>query len=1030
MCWGADHDPCATGGTERCAESGQGEGAALPVAELRCGHQHSNSVHGVQRSLLRKACEVEERTVEVRLVSFEGAFFFDADSPKTSCVRSVASARRGVVFGFSNRPDKSPPGRDRGAFDPAAAGIHQKVGAPVGGRGDHRTVQSGAPEVAQEALRGAVGDAHVAAGESGVGGAGERPPERGLAVGDGGEQVGVVGGRFDSVDGIHQREVKSCIFETQSGVVGRGASHPPTGAADISVGVGGNDGGGNVNGHRGGDRPGPERIFDFAVDDDWSIRRCVAVEDSRVDARGEQQCGGSGSDSILREGQGNWESRSLPRSHGDTSEMGQVHGTMVGQQVHDTPVPAAVEGSAYQIFSSSAKAHSDDQSAMRPAFHSERGRPEDGREREVDGGYPSVYEARGHQHVETVPPIWEDALGGGHEGKGGGQRSMVSKMLNQNRHGQLPKFTQLGVDLGDTDDLTAHVKPVKTILRDEIEHLPVKRANLLQRWLRVKKWLTEQPQGVRRGRANEAELRVVDIEQMEAAQHIAEINAKDVMSTCNIFGIPEIFKHRKRIIKHTKWFNEKYGKESLEGLKLLRAKELVHSVYAGRYAISLDFAAWFDQFEYDELVSRWHCFPAFGKWYRLTRLAMGQRIAVDVAHTATEVIASFEMPDGVRCDMYVDNVRFVGNNRENVIDAATMFIERCRKVRATLNEVDMRVNEEGKCVYVSNPDGSPIDARSAATALVHSKGEFLGVEFDYMQKTVKLGPKSVAKLCLLKAAFENEAKPPTHRNFLAMFGVLFFALQVTKGFAPHRYYALREYSETARRIQKDPGLLECAYHCSPSRWKHIVMWIEDVERNDPHPVHDAPLHPSGARYVLVTDAAKSGWGALLLDMTTGMLYTRHGVWNRAWKGREFSSWSEPEAVSRALVYFFPHGTNESIAILSDSSTAVGAFAKGRSMRYEVNRSLQRVHDHFPQFNATLYHIPGKENTYTDAMSRQKRLEPGFLQKATAHVHRLVLGFPLEGGPYKSEIECNDKGFVKDLCDIETPSHAAPNVRVM
>ena len=99
-----------------------------------------------------------------------------------------------------------------------------------------------------------------------------------------------------------------------------------------------------------------------------------------------------------------------------------------------------------------------------------------------------------------------------------------------------------------------------------------------------------------------------------------------------------------------------------------------------------------------------------------------------------------------------------------------------------------------------------------------------------------------------------------------------------------------------------------------------MLWIEDVQRNDPHPVHDAPCHPSGARYVLVTDAAKSGWGALLLDMATGILYTRHGVWNRSWKGREFSSWSEPEAVARALVYFFPSGTDESIAILSDSTT--------------------------------------------------------------------------------------------------------------
>ena len=47
---------------------------------------------------------------------------------------------------------------------------------------------------------------------------------------------------------------------------------------------------------------------------------------------------------------------------------------------------------------------------------------------------------------------------------------------------------------------------------------------------------------MRRSRANEARLRVEDIDQMEAALHIAEVAAKDVKSTCNIFCVPEIFK--------------------------------------------------------------------------------------------------------------------------------------------------------------------------------------------------------------------------------------------------------------------------------------------------------------------------------------------------------------------------------------------------------------------------------------------------------------------------------------------------------
>ena len=58
---------------------------------------------------------------------------------------------------------------------------------------------------------------------------------------------------------------------------------------------------------------------------------------------------------------------------------------------------------------------------------------------------------------------------------------------------------------------------------------------------------------------------------------------------------------------------------------MLKTKELVPTVHEGKYAICMDFSGWFDQIEQDDVVKDYMCFPHHGKWYRLTRVAMGMR---------------------------------------------------------------------------------------------------------------------------------------------------------------------------------------------------------------------------------------------------------------------------------------------------------------------------------------------------------------------------------------------------------------------
>ena len=200
----------------------------------------------------------------------------------------------------------------------------------------------------------------------------------------------------------------------------------------------------------------------------------------------------------------------------------------------------------------------------------------------------------------------------------GHQALEVAKLLKQNRCGQQPKWSQLGINfepdplhLKDVKALTSgrrqplqplvSVKPRHDSSIDEMASA-LEDLDLMQRWFRVKRWITVPQIGVPRGRAVEAELTEDEVRLMVDFGHCEGTSFEEVTSTCIIFPVAEVMKKRRRLIKHSKWFNATFGKETLESIHLLRTKELVQSVHDGKFAITVDFSAWFDQFEMAEGV--------------------------------------------------------------------------------------------------------------------------------------------------------------------------------------------------------------------------------------------------------------------------------------------------------------------------------------------------------------------------------------------------------------------------------------------
>eukprot|EP00760_Papus_ankaliazontas_P003957 PhM_4_TR11668/c1_g2_i5/m.63985 len=95
-------------------------------------------------------------------------------------------------------------------------------------------------------------------------------------------------------------------------------------------------------------------------------------------------------------------------------------------------------------------------------------------------------------------------------------------------------------------------------------------------------------------------------------------------------------------------------------------------------------------------------------------------------------------------------------------------------------------------------------------------------------------------------------------------------------------------------------------------------------------------------------------------------------------------------------YFFARGNPAgSVVVLTDSSAAAGAFEKGRSGSYAVNRSVGDFQKAGVNASYQFRHIAGELNP-ADSLSRGKGLgdtEPAIAQR----VHDLVIGLPLSGG---------------------------------
>lgn len=472
------------------------------------------------------------------------------------------------------------------------------------------------------------------------------------------------------------------------------------------------------------------------------------------------------------------------------------------------------------------------------------------------------------------------------------------------------------------------------------------------------------------------------IDRLLETGNIVPVHRNDVQGWVNVFTVPELHKRRHRPIRETVDINTYFTKASLIGIKFPTKQDICRLPLQGTHFAAYDFAAYFDQFAYENNISNFLCFRKGNKYYKCTRLAMGCFNSCDCSHTTTLFLLDF--PDR-RCKTvyaYIDNVIFVGSP-DDIRHDSLEFIRRCEHANVTLNEADI-IREKG------------IDA------CIQQTGEWCGVSLDFINKTTKLIDKTLLKTQISWSNREHW----TYRQFAAHVGLLFWSWHILDVQICNYYSLLKFISETSRRLQENPSLWDLPISIFPSALPALQEWTELCLANTPNPVRER----AEFTWFVCTDASKWGWGYRAFNYKTGEIrsfgqkwsYKQQGRFNALGKDRMLHSvYAEPLAIHFSLVHLlvkdpdvrlkfisaaddpavpsdkiarlrlgtdsvsdFSDDLRQAIAIATDNSSARHTMSKGFASRsFDINYAIKLIRENFPtdKFDLNFCFVPGRIN---------------------------------------------------------------------
>jgi hypothetical protein len=518
----------------------------------------------------------------------------------------------------------------------------------------------------------------------------------------------------------------------------------------------------------------------------------------------------------------------------------------------------------------------------------------------------------------------------------------------------------------DAAGLPLHVKDVPRIKLDAMNGLAASEKALAE-WRDARRWLDDVSKyaAVPRRSANgtpAANLSADDVATLRKFGVVKEVRRCDVQGWTKMFAVPEFAKARRRPIRHTFVVNDALGKETAPPCSFPSKSDVCSLVNSGTHFIALDFAAYYDQFEYSEDVGKLFCFRSGKKFCRLTTLAMGQRQAVGVAAAATHLLLDFEKRS--RALELIDNVIFAGS-REDVLHDAACYIQRVEAVGAKLNE------------DVEDLEG-----------LVRVSGEWCGVALNLEDKTVALTAKTIDKVVY---SWQRRSEW-TWRNFAAHIGLLFWSWGILELPMAEFFPLLRFVSHVGAQLHENDQCWDEPAVVWPSVWPVLERWTLLARANAPRVVVKEQL----PEWLVCTDASLWGWGYVALNTATFEVRTFGAPWSadmRAAHGGKLgrSTFTEPHGVINSLCHLLPGSTPVRVRVGTDSTVARASYARGfNTHSYDINECLARLQRHFGRgFVFEWLHVPGELNP-ADPFSRGG-VSAGADSRAIAGSLRRLLG---------------------------------------
>lgn len=385
------------------------------------------------------------------------------------------------------------------------------------------------------------------------------------------------------------------------------------------------------------------------------------------------------------------------------------------------------------------------------------------------------------------------------------------------------------------------------------------------------------------------------------------------------FSVPESHKGRRRWIVHAG--AQKHMDDDV--LKIwkrfpLADRPTTQVTYA--FAAQCDLMSYYHQFH---LEDESFGFQAYGKSYVLLTIPTGANWCPALAQIFTHGITMAAATGlAVHADVYLDNIRYVGNDPLQLETAMNRFYELCEMTLVDINE---SIEETIHAMH----------ARSEYT--------FLGVEYDHKTSCIRLSAKNIAKLQAMQ--FPDDAQM-TVREFLAAYGNLTYAAMTLEMCRAQFYFVTkllrRVMQRTARKIRWGSTWTK-ELDAEVKLWNRAIAegaaWRNQALQTGWRKVTPSPQGDKGA--VLYTDASTSGLGALLF-FATGEISILARQWTETERARHINI-NEAVALHEALSTFKPQLREVThIDVRIDNTTVQAALRNSHSRSYWLNNWVLHI----------------------------------------------------------------------------------------